>query len=51
MRRFVSALAGIGLLVSIAVAPVAAGGPPSPGFYIDGTLYATVGTPVQRIRG
>jgi len=47
MRRFVSALAGIGLLLSIAATPAAAGGPPSPGFYVDGTLYATVGTPTD----
>ena len=24
-----------------------AGGPPKPGFYIDGSLYATVGTPTD----
>jgi hypothetical protein len=47
MRRFVSALAGLGLLLSIATASVAAGGPPKPGFYIDGVLYATVGTPTD----
>ena len=47
MRRFVSALVGLGLILSIAAAPVAAGGPPKPGFYIDGSLYATVGTPTD----
>jgi hypothetical protein len=47
MRRFLSALAAIGLVLSIAAAPVAAGGPPSPGFYIDGSIYATVGTPTD----
>lgn len=47
MRRFISALAGLGLVLSIAAAPVVAGGPPKPGFYIDGALYATVGTPTD----
>jgi hypothetical protein len=47
MRRFVSALVGLGLVLSVATAPVLAGGPPSPGFYIDGALYATVATPTD----
>lgn len=47
MRRLISALAAIGLVLSIAAAPVAAGGPPAPGFYVDGTIYATVGTPTD----
>ena len=47
MRRFVSALVGLGLVLSVAASPVAAGGPPKPGFYIDGSLYATVGTPTD----
>jgi hypothetical protein len=47
MRRLITALAGIGLLLSIAAGSVAAGGPPKVGFYIDGTLYRTVGTPTD----
>jgi hypothetical protein len=47
MRRFISALAALGLVLSIAAAPVAAGGPPSPAFYVDGEIYATVGTPTD----
>lgn len=47
MRRFISALAATGLVLSIAAVPVAAGGPPSPGFYVDGAIYATVGTPTD----
>ena len=47
MRRFASILASLGLLLSIASAPVAAGGPPSLSFYIDGARYRTVGTPTD----
>jgi hypothetical protein len=47
MRRLITALAGIGLLLSIAATSVAAGGPPKVGFYVDGTLYRTVGTPTD----
>jgi hypothetical protein len=47
MRRLLTTLAGLGLLLSIAAAPVAAGGPPSVGFYVDGDLYRTVGTPTD----
>ena len=47
MRRLASVLAATGLLVSIAAAPVAAGGPPSLSFYIDGSRYRTVGTPTD----
>ena len=45
-RALITALAaGILLVVS---APVAgAAGPPSPSFYVDGTLYRTVGTPTD----
>jgi hypothetical protein len=46
MRRF-SLLAGAALAASIAVAPVAAGGPPSVGFYVDGDLYRTIATPTD----
>ena len=47
MRRIASLLAATGLLISIAAAPVAAGGPPSLSFYIDGARYRTVGTPTD----
>jgi hypothetical protein len=47
MRRVITSVAGIGLLLSIAASSVAAGGPPKVGFYIDGTLYRTVGTPTD----
>jgi hypothetical protein len=47
MRRLISTIAGLGLLLTIAAGPVAAGGPPSVGFYVDGSLYRTVGTPTD----
>jgi len=47
MRRLITTLAGLGLLVALAAAPVAAGGPPSPAFYVDGAIYRTVGTPTD----
>ena len=47
MRRLASLLAATGLLISIAAAPTAAGGPPSLSFYIDGQRYRTVGTPTD----
>ncbi len=47
MRRLASALAGAALASALAVGTVAAGGPPSVGFYVDGTLYRTVGTPTD----
>ena len=47
MRRLVSLVAGLGLLLSLAAAPVAAGGPPSLAFYVDGVQYRTVGTPTD----
>jgi hypothetical protein len=47
MRRIASLLATLGLLLSIAAAPAAAGGPPSVGFYVDDALYRTVGTPTD----
>ena len=46
MRRL-SLLAGTTLAVSLLAAPVAAGGPPSVGFYVDGNLYRTIGTPTD----
>lgn len=47
MRRLITTLAGLGLLVALAAAPVAAGGPPGPAFYVDGAIYRTVGTPTD----
>jgi hypothetical protein len=46
MRRL-SLLAGTALAVSLIAAPVAAGGPPSVGFYVDGDLYRTIATPTH----
>jgi len=47
MRRFVSLLATLGLLATLAASPAAAGGPPSPSFYVDGVLFRTIGTPTD----
>lgn len=47
MRRLLSLMAALGLVLSIAAVPAAAGGPPSLSFYIDGTRYRTVGTPTD----
>jgi hypothetical protein len=47
VRRTASILAGFGFLFSVAATPVAAGGPPSLSFYIDGERYRTVGTPTD----
>jgi hypothetical protein len=45
--RRLSLLAGTTLAVSLLAAPVAAGGPPSVGFYVDGDLYRTIATPTN----
>ena len=48
MKRLLSTLAGIGLLLGIAAGPVSAGnGPPQPAFYVDGTVYRTIATPTD----
>jgi hypothetical protein len=47
VRRTVSILAALAFLISLAAAPVAAGGPPSLSFYVDGARYRTVGTPTD----
>jgi hypothetical protein len=47
MRRFVSLLATLGLLATLAASPVAAGGPPSLSFYVDGAQFRTIGTPTD----
>ena len=46
-RRLVSGLAASAMLLSIAATSVAAGGPPSLAFYVDGAQYRTVGTPTD----
>jgi hypothetical protein len=47
MRRSI-ALAGLGALVAALFSAAAmAGGPPQPSFYVNGTLYRTVGTPTD----
>jgi hypothetical protein len=47
MRRLITTVAGLGLLLSIAAGSAAAGGPPKVGFYVDDVLYRTVGTPTD----
>ena len=47
MRRIVSVLAIFGFVLSVTAAPVAAGGPPSLAFYVDGVRYRTVATPTD----
>ena len=47
MRRIATLLASLGLLLTIAASPAAAGGPPAVGFYVDDALYRTVGTPTD----
>ncbi len=47
MKRNI-ALAGLGALVAALFSATAmAGGPPQPSFYVNGTLYRTVGTPTD----
>jgi hypothetical protein len=47
IRRLTAALAAASLLASLAASAVAAGGPPSLAFYVDGARYRTVGTPTD----
>jgi len=47
VRRFATILAAFGFALSVAAAPVAAGGPPTLAFYVDGVRYRTVGTPTD----
>jgi hypothetical protein len=46
-RRLATALAGTALLTSVAATSVFAGAPPHIGFYADGTLWQTEGTPTD----
>ena len=47
MRRLISLIAGLAVALSLVAAPVAAGGPPSLAFYVDGVRYRTIGTPTD----
>jgi hypothetical protein len=47
IRRLVAAVSAAALLASLAASAVAAGGPPSLAFYVDGVRYRTVGTPTD----
>lgn len=44
LRRLAAGIAAAAILLSIAATSVAAGGPPSLAFYVDGIRYRTVGT-------
>jgi hypothetical protein len=46
-RRIAGGTAAALLLVSVTASAVAAGGPPSLAFYVDGMQYRTVGTPTD----
>jgi hypothetical protein len=47
LRRLAIGAAAAAMLLSVAATSVAAGGPPSPAFYVDGVQYRTVGTPTD----
>ena len=47
LRRLAAGTAAAAMLLSIAATSVAAGGPPSLAFYVDGERYRTVGTPTD----
>ena len=47
MRRLGLTLTLLAAVLDIAAGPVAAGGPPSLAFYVDGARYRTVGTPTD----
>jgi len=46
-RRLAAGGAGALMLLSVVAGTVAAGGPPSLAFYVDGDRYRTVGTPTD----
>jgi hypothetical protein len=46
-RRLTSAAASTALILALTAATAVAGGPPQIGFYVDGELYRTVGTPTD----
>lgn len=47
MRRFAALLTAATAVLTIAISPVAAGGPPGLAFYVDGEQYRTIGTPTD----
>ena len=44
MRRIASTIIAVGFAFAVVAAPVAAAGPPSLSFYVDGARYRTIGT-------
>lgn len=46
-RRFATLSAATVLALTVAAGSALAGGPPAPGFYVDGALYRTIGTPTD----
>ena len=47
MRRAIITALAAGILLVVSAPVAGAAGPPSPSFYVDGTLYRTVGTPTD----
>jgi hypothetical protein len=47
VRKLVSISVGAVLALAVGAGSVLAGGPPAVGFYVDGTLYRTIGTPTD----
>jgi hypothetical protein len=47
VRRILAALAAATFVIALSVSAVAAGGPPSLAFYIDGARYRTIATPTD----
>lgn len=47
MQRILAALASAAFILALSVSAVAAGGPPSLSFYVDGDRYRTIGTPTD----
>jgi hypothetical protein len=47
MRRLPILGAAVALSMALVATPVAAGGPPAVGFYVDGSLYRTINTPTD----
>jgi hypothetical protein len=47
MRRTLAAIAAATFVLALSVSAVAAGGPPSLSFYVDGQRYRTIATPTD----
>jgi hypothetical protein len=47
MRRTLAAMAAATFVLALSVSAVAAGGPPSLSFYVDGQRYRTIATPTD----